>query len=286
LTPTEVLDVDLDSSETPSPTFTPSPTITPTPTITPYPPQIEDDYGVVLVLVGSGPFILGAEDGDPDEKPERKIILDGFYIDKFEVTNASYQECVADRRCLPPTKIDSQTRSKYYGTREFANYPVIHVSWSDASSYCEWRGARLPTELEWEKAARGPDGQRYPWGDQFESGRANYCGGAVFCPSDPDDGYKDTAPVDAFKEGISPYGAYQMAGNVNEWIADWYDKNFYNGLSDGDENPPGPARGQVRGIRGGSFGLNAEKLRSTNRSSSEPSASSEFDGFRCAIDLP
>ena len=106
-----------------------------------------------MVLVSSGPFILGAIDGDSDEKPVIEIILNSFYIDQFEVTNASYKDCVEQRKCQFPRKSDSQTRFEYYGTLEFANYPVVQVSWEDASKYCEWRGARLPTELEWEKAA-------------------------------------------------------------------------------------------------------------------------------------
>ena len=241
-----------------------------------------------MILIPGGEFEMGDhfDIGDADEKPITEIILDDFYIDKFEVTNSSYKNCVDQGGCKAPRQFDSQTHFEYYGTRQFANYPVIYVSWEDAQNYCKWRGGRLPTELEWEKAARGPDGWQYPWGDEFETGRANYCGGAVFCPGEPDDGYKDTAPVDAFEEGASPYGAYQMAGNVNEWTADWYDKNYYSGLSDGDENPPGPTGGQLRVIRGGSFGLNAQKLRSSNRGSNSPSAVSEFDGIRCAIDAP
>ena len=188
------------------------------------------------------------------------------------------KQCVEQGKCQVPRKLDSQTRLEYYGTSKFANYPVIHVGWEDASNYCQWWGLRLPTELEWEKAARGPDGLKYPWGNEFEEGRANYCGGAIFCPGEPDDGYSDTAPVDAFEEGVSPYGAFQMAGNVNEWTDDWYDKNFYSTLADGDENPLGPSNGQLLVIRGGSFGLNTGKLRSSNRGSNAPSRVSDMMG--------
>ena len=263
-----------------------SSTVTPASTLTEYPPLITDDFGFPMVLVDEGPFLLGATNEDPDEQPIVEIELKGFYIDQFEVSNASYQKCVDLGICDPPQQFDSQTRSNYYGTSEFANYPVIHVSWEDAAVFCAWRGGRLPTEAEWEKAARGPSGWKYPWGNEFDANRANYCGGSSICPNESDDGYADTAPVDAFKSGASPYGAYQMAGNVNEWVADWYDKNYYASLEDGVENPLGPENGQERGIRGGSFGLNAQKLRATNRGFADPLQSSEYDGFRCASDLP
>jgi formylglycine-generating enzyme required for sulfatase activity len=247
---------------------------------------IKDDFGIAMVFVPEGPFSLGSVNGDPDEKPVVEIYLKSFYIDQFEVSNASYKECVDQGICTLPRQNNSRMRLEYYGAPEFANYPVLYVSWNDAATYCEWRGARLPSEAEWEKAARGPDGWLYPWGNVFEEGRANYCGGSEFCPGDPDDGYQDTAPVDAFARGLSPYGAYQMAGNVNEWVADWYDKNYYRSLEEGAENPLGPEQGQERGIRGGSFGLNTEKIRTTNRGSAIPSQTSEYDGFRCALDLP
>jgi len=289
-TPTDEPTETIEPTETPTKALEPTeevpPSETPTPTVTPYPPLIEDDFGISMVLVSAGPFILGSTNGDSDEVPIREIFLDGFYIDQFEVTNASYKECVDQGRCNPPRQFDSQTRFEYYGTTEYANYPVIYVSWEDARMYCQWRAGRLPTELEWEKAARGPEGFVYPWGNEFDEGNANYCGGAVFCPDAPDDGYKDTAPVDAFASGASPYGAFQMAGNVNEWTADWYDQNFYSSLNDGDENPLGPESGSGRVIRGGSFGLNAEKIRTTNRGFNAPSEFSEFDGFRCVVDLP
>ena len=282
LTPTNIPTDTLEPTE--SPTLAPSEVIPPT--LTPYPPLIQDDFGISMVLVPEGSFMMGSTEGDPDEKPVVEVVLESFYIDQFEVTNASYKECVDLGICSRPLQFDSQTRLQYYGANEYANFPVIYVTWEDANVYCEWRGARLPTEAEWEKAARGPDGWKYPWGNEFEEGRANYCGGAVFCPSEPNDGFKGTAPVDAFESGISPYGAYQMAGNVNEWVADWYDKNYYRSLEDGAENPTGPAQGQERSIRGGSFGLNAEKLRTTNRGFGNPFNASEYDGFRCAADLP
>lgn len=256
------------------------------PTITPFPPQILDDFGIPMVFVPSGTFLMGAEGEDPDEAPVRRIMLSDFYIDQFEVSNARYQDCVDAGSCSPPSNFGSDTRTSYYDNAEFANYPVIFVNWEDANTYCQWRGTRLPTEAEWEKAARGTGGWRFPWGDKFDSSRANYCGGSSYCPNEPDDGYEDTAPIDAFPSGVSPFGAYQMAGNVNEWVADWYAENYYSTLSDGDNNPQGASSGDVRVIRGGSLGLNGSKMRSSNRANASPSISEQYNGIRCVLGVP
>ncbi len=255
------------------------------PTFTPIPAQITDGFGASMVFVPAGPFLLGAENEDPDEAPVREIWLDAFYIDQFEVSNQNYKECVRAGACSEPSKFESDTLFSYYDDDAFRNYPVIFVSWEDANAYCQWRGVRLPTEGEWEKAARGTDGWRYPWGNQFDPTRANYCGGSIYCPNEPDDGHKDTAPVDNFSAGASPFGVFQMAGNVNEWVADWYGEDYLSSLSDGDENPQGPSSGTERVIRGGSFGLNAGKLRVSNRGHASPLASGAYDGFRCAVGL-
>ncbi len=182
----------------------------------------------------------------------------------------------------PPADFESATRFTYYDDRDFADYPVINVSWINAADYCQWRGARLPTEAEWEKAARGTNGDIYPWGDAFEDMHSNYCASTILCPDEPEDGFKDTAPVGSFPAGASPYGVHDMAGNVNEWVADWYDPNYYASLTVGIENPTGPETGAERGIRGGSAGLNATKLRTTNRGSAKPDRYGYYGGFRCA----
>jgi formylglycine-generating enzyme required for sulfatase activity/serine/threonine protein kinase len=286
------------------PTDTPIPTIAnvtdtlvPTKIITSTPVPTEPALGIgdiltspidgsVMKFIPAGEFLIGAgendPDADPDEFPQREIFLDAYWIDQFEVTNQQYQVCVDAGECTPPKNIESATRFRYYDDAEFADYPVINVTWFDAASYCEWRKARLPTEAEWEKAARGVEGSIYPWGDTFEEMRANYCASSILCPDEPEDGFIDTAPVGSFMSGISSYGVQDMAGNVSEWLADWYDENYYDSLTEFAENPSGPDGGERRGIRGGSFGLNASKLRTTNRGSENPSHYGPYDGFRCA----
>jgi len=287
---TETLPVDETSTPDPTPTETLIPTATPTQT--PQPGFLIGDTlvstldGSVMVYVPAGEFLMGASDSDEfadaDELPQISVYLDAFWIDQFEVTNRQYQACISSGACQPPRSYESATRYSYFGDPEFDDYPVIYVTWNDASAYCKWRNARLPTEAEWEKAARGETGQIYPWGDSFEVGRSNYCAGTVLCPSEPDDGYADTAPVGSFVSGASPYAVHDMAGNVNEWVADWYSENYYPGLSVGVENPAGPNSGTERGIRGGSAGLNQTKLRVTNRGGAKPTTYGPYNGFRCA----
>ncbi len=270
--------------ETPPSTETPTQTLEPTLGIgaTLLSPIDES----VLVFIPAGEFIMGAADNDPnadaDELPQKTIFVDAFWMDQFEVTNRQYQTCVNSSACPLPADAESATRYNYYGDAEFEDYPVINVTWLDASTYCQWRGARLPTEAEWEKAARGDSGYLYPWGNTFEPMHSNYCASTILCPDEPEDGYIDTAPVGSFAEGVSPYGVHDMAGNINEWVADWYDVNYFASLTDGFENPTGPESGEERSIRGGSFGLNATKLRTTNRGSAKPTAYGPYGGFRCA----
>ena len=152
-----------------------------------------------MVRVPAGPFLMGSEDGGQDEQPEHSVVLDEFTIDQYEVTNAHYKQCVDAGVCDPPERVDSETRPRYFGEPEFANYPVIGVTWADAQTYCEWRGARLPTEAEWEKAARGTDGRILPWGDTFDPTVLNYCDsncadccGIPWADMAHDDGYADT----------------------------------------------------------------------------------------------
>jgi serine/threonine protein kinase/formylglycine-generating enzyme required for sulfatase activity len=271
------------STDTPAPTQ--APTIPPEPTLGVGDTLVSPMDGSVMVFVPAGEFLLGAGENDPaadpDELPQRSVYLDAFWIDRYEITNRQYQVCVTAGKCFPPNSTESATRYSYYGDSEFDDYPVINVTWVDALTYCQWRGANLPTEAQWEKAARGDLGVVYPWGDSFETSASNYCASTILCPDEPEDGFKDTAPVGSFESGASPYGVYDMAGNVNEWLADWYDASYYAGLTEGVENPQGPDNGEKRGIRGGSFGLNAWKLRTTNRGSGTPSHYGPYDGFRC-----
>jgi formylglycine-generating enzyme required for sulfatase activity len=209
------------------------------------------------------------------------VTLDAFYLDLYEVSNAQYQACVAAGACTSPRQNGSATRAAYHDDPAFADYPVIWVGWDQAGAYCAWRGARLPTEAEWEKAARGTDARLYPWGNAFEAGAGNFCDLNCEEPwANPafDDGYADTAPVGSYLPGLSPYGVYDMGGNVNEWVADRYQSDYYS-ISP-DENPPGPDTGARRVIRGGSFHTPAQGLRATARPLSDPAA--DHIGFRCA----
>lgn len=249
------------------------PTATSTSTLAPPPVQITDPRGgAIMRLVSAGEFIMGSENGLPDEKPEQTVYLDSFYIDQYEVTNALYRECVAAGACQPPQRVNSVTHVAYYSREEFDNYPVVYVDWYMANNYCAWRGARLPTEAEWEKAARGIDGRTYPWGEQISCDEANYAG----CQ-------KDTADIFSYGNGMSPYAVRNMAGNVYEWVNSLYVPYPYNAI-DGREDP------NVIGdrvIRGGSWlkSSTEDELRTSRRQRIDPSTAAENIGFRCVHSL-
>jgi len=243
---------------------------------------------MVLVYVPAGEFKMGsARAEDPqtleEELPQHIVYLDAYWIDQTEVTNAQYAMCVADAgACTMPNDRSSLTRSSYFDNNQYANYPVIFVSWSQAAAYCAWAGRRLPTEAEWEKASRGPDGRIYPWGNTFDGIMANYCD--INCNNGwkddrYDDGYIDTSPVGDYPMGASVYGALDMAGNIYEWVADWYGP--YSRIE--QVNPTGPASGLEQIIRGGSWGDDPAHIRAAVRSHiNAQDYWMNFIGFRCA----
>jgi formylglycine-generating enzyme required for sulfatase activity len=229
--------------------------------------------GMVMVYVPKGKFIMGSPDDASftDEQPQHTVSLNGFWIDRTEVTNAKYALCVQAGNCQPPHNTSSLTRSHYYGNSQYDDYPVIYVDWDQANTYCSWAGGRLPTEAEWEKAARGTDGRTYPWGDTDPT-----CSVANF-----QDCVGDTSAVGSYPAGVSPYGALDMAGNVWEWVADWYSDSYYS--SSPSSNPIGPSSGTDRVLRGGSWYNAVHLARSAYRNWFYPDGWSSFViGFRCS----
>jgi formylglycine-generating enzyme required for sulfatase activity len=257
-----------------------APTLTEALTMTAGVPLFEkaDSKDVKMVLVPEGNFQMGSGDlgSEADEKPVHPATLSAYYIDKYEVTNARYKACVDDGVCDPPLRsyfFAESPKRIYYGNSQYDNFPVIFVNWNMAQTYCEWRGARLPTEAQWEKAARGnADTRIYPWeGKNLTCQDANFQKCVNF-----------TSEVGSWQDGKSPFGAYDMAGNVWEWVADWYSANYYQNSP--GSNPPGPSSGQSRVLRGGSWAK--FDVRISNRSGVAPSSATFDIGFRCASSVP
>ena len=253
--------------------------------------KVSDKDGMKLMYVSAGDFQMGSTDAQFQlavlncekytrpasncqgwfslEKPVHRVYLDAFWIDQTEVTNAMYAKCVSTGSCQAPHDSSSQTRKSYYGDSQFADYPVIHVDWFQADTYCKWAGRSLPTEAQWEKAARGTDGRTYPWGEEIADQKAN---------TPPNSSLKDTTSVSSYKAGASPYGALDMAGNVSQWVADWISP-----YSDGyQRNPTGPESGKSRVIRNGSFQNWDFFVRSAYRIVDSPADQNSYTGFRCA----
>ncbi len=254
---------------TPTPTRTPEPSPTVSPTAL---PETLTQNTTTMLLVPAGAFTMGSRLGRPDEQPEHEVYLDAYYIDRVEVSIGNYAACVAARACKAPEITRSRTRFSYYGVEAYNNHPVINVQWTEAFSYCRWRGAHLPTEAQWEKAASwGPDvtiARRFPWGtDDRGPTRMNWGGG-------------DTVPVGSYLQGASAYGVLDLAGNVAEWVFDWYLEDYYS-MSDYD-NPLGPPDGDGKVYRGGSYADFGQELTTSGRSFAGPTDRLETVGFRCA----
>lgn len=244
----------------------------------PSPDKVGDTYispvdGMEMVAVPAGDFLMGSDNTEADEAPQHEVYLDGFWMDETEVTNAMYEKCVTGGGCTAPYKTSSLLNEAYYGNPKFADSPALWISWDQAMSYCQWAGRKLPTEAEWEKAARGKDGQTYPWGEEAPTGSlANFY----------EKGLQDVEPVGKNPAGASPYGALDMAGNVWEWVTDWYSETYY--ASSPAENPQGPESGRLHIIRGGDFNDGSYYIRASVRGqNASVNPWSDF-GFRC--DLP
>jgi len=290
-------------SPTPGPSRTPQPTLgtsTPAPTST-SPPTAAAGFPtgstlvrpadeMQMVYVPEGEFAMGADASrglavcrsiqpscDPlwfsAEEPIHDVYLDAFWIDQTEVTISMYARCVEAGACELPEETSSRSRPNYYYSAELANFPVIRVTWFDAQAYCLWAGARLPTEAEWEKAARGTDGRYYPWGDDAPHCLLANISGCL----------GDTEAVGSHLEGASPYGALDMAGNVSEWVTDWFMSGYFSHSP--ASNPPGPIGGTSRVVRGGEYGGALYGLHASARGAYQPEATSSGIGFRCVMDV-
>ena len=268
--------------------------------------KIPDD----MVLVPAGEFLMGSPAGTgglPDEQPQRRVYLSSFLIDRHEVTNQAYAGFVTatGHRIPENTNPSSTLWSDKIPIAGIERHPVVNVGWDDAIAYCRWVRKRLPTEAEWEKAARGTDERRYPWGNEWDFSKANsasfWAGRTIEFSSGADwdafwirgdgarlakeKGLKGevlTMPVGSFPQSLSPYGLHDMAGNVAEWVQDWYDPNYYRSAP--LSNPTGPERGAIKSMRGGSWLKPAISLRTTDRDWGTMDGRPSGTGFRCAKD--
>ena len=252
---------------------------------------------MVMVYVPKGEFEMGSRTGDSDEQPVHTVVLDGFWIDRTEVTNAQYAHFLSEEGnqteggvtwldLLDEDSLIARSGAEFEPKAGHGGHPVIEVSWYGAQAYCERAGARLPTEAEWEYAARGSDGYDYPWGNQFDCSRGNFDDETiqddyvVLPGGEGCDGYERTAAVGSYPGGASWCGALDLAGNVWEWVADRYG-DYPSGRQ---VNPSGPSTGETRVVRGGSWVDDPISVRGANRNRYARDAAYYFNGFRCAKD--
>jgi len=287
------------STITPLPASTPTPTLTPTPippTLTPLPTlgvgstMISPKDNMIMMYIPEGEFTMGTDDGLAEEGPAHSVYISAFWIDQTTITNGQYIKCFEAGICSEPAY--PIPAMKYYSQEEYANHPVIMVDWENAVTYCTWAGKRLPTEAEWEKAARGTDARLYPWGNNLPT-----CsfGNIPDCRGDFVNEMKTLSPVGSFPDGRSPYGVYDIIGNAWEWVFDWYDSSYY--INSPTEDPAGPITGKSRVLRGGSAFQNAKVI---TRMALNPERSyfnipgvvkeqgyfiAQYPSFRCAMDV-
>jgi serine/threonine-protein kinase len=263
--------------------------------------------GMEMVYVPEGEFVMGSNVGEANAQPQHSVYLDAYWIDKTEVTNAMFALFVeatgyqTDAEQLGSSWIfDGGSWSEVSGAdwqhprgpasdlTGLNNHPVVNVSWNDALTYCEWAGSQLPSEAQWEKAARGEDERIYPWGNQDPNGDLlNFADANLnvdWATKNVNDGYEFTAPVGSYPAGASPYGALDMAGNVWEWVNDLYGETYYRDSP--SSNPVGPSTGNSRVLRGGSWNHDGSDLKSFIRISANSSAAIDNFGFRCSRSAP
>jgi formylglycine-generating enzyme required for sulfatase activity len=223
--------------------------------------------GMQQVYVPEGIFSMGSNrNPQTNEYPQHSVYLDAFWMDKVEVTNAMYLKCLEANGCTSPV-----SDNIYYDKWVYRDHPMVYVTWDQANTYCLWANRRLPTEAEWEKAARGTDRRIYPWGNNAPTPRlANFSGTLIH----------ESVSSFRYPLGASPYGVLNMSGNVREWIADWFDPNYYSHSP--KANPKGPETGFERSLRSASYNEDGREIMVTNRFRHEPQSAGLSRGFRCA----
>jgi len=237
-----------------------------------FPHIILSEARIEMIYIPSGDFLMGSESGESgfseDEIPQHSVYLDGYWISMMPVTNGMYNACIKAGKCRYSASTEVNPR---FIDEKFSDHPVVYINWSDAQRFCKWIGGRLPTEAQWEKAARGPDGWTYPWGDMRPNMHTTNAKNMV----------GDTTKVGMFAEDRSYYGLYDMGGNVREWVFDWYDADYYD-ISP-KKNPKGPPNGEKKVLKGGSWGDVYRFTRAANRLTHVPTSPGNNRGFRCVV---